>query len=204
MNEKIMQYPRVKSFGLVFIILFSIIITSGFFGSMMSINDVYGAEFVNEEFDIKFEYPDGWKLISYENKTSGIEYDKIGIVSFNPVPDPTVKHNFVQLDIYTDMPNLEQFVKTVKKELISNNNAEIQIQDIVKYSEYVVGIYANYTPILKQSGLSSDIQERVYWLFQRDGIGYNLSFSLPPFLYDKHLNPILSIPSQIINNFTNN
>ena len=48
------------------------------------INQIDAKEFINEEFNIKFEYPDEWKLETYTRQaaTFGIEYDQIPVVGF--------------------------------------------------------------------------------------------------------------------------
>ncbi|MGD1835022.1 MAG: hypothetical protein ACPKQO_04805 [Nitrososphaeraceae archaeon] len=198
-----MQHSRgVKAFGYAFSIIFGMIIALGFFVIIISIDNSYGAEFVNEKYDIKFEYPDEWEFKEYDIKSYGIEYDKITIAGFLPNPDPKAHYNFVAIKLYTDMLNLDEFVKIVKNEMLTDEGADVNIKDIIEYDKPVVVIYTDYTPITKH--IPSSTNEKNHMLFHRDGKGYDVSFSLPPDLVKKYIQDVLLIPSQITNNFTDN
>lgn len=71
---------------------------------MNGINQIDEKEFINEQFNIKFEYPDEWKteLLIHKTATFEIEYDEISIVSFNIDPEPPI-FNFIILTAYTNI-----------------------------------------------------------------------------------------------------
>ena len=61
-------------------------------GFSFLLSNVYAKVYVNEEYGIKFEYPDEWKLtIENENLSSfHAEDDEILIANFHADPDPSI------------------------------------------------------------------------------------------------------------------
>ena len=70
------------------------------------LSNVYAKEYVNEEFGIKFEYPDKWKLTTANENLSSFhaEDDEIPLANFHVDPDPSI-FNFVSVAAYTNMTN---------------------------------------------------------------------------------------------------
>ena len=179
-------------------------------GFSLFLSNVYAKVYVNEEFGIKFEYPDEWKLtIANENLSSFYaEDDEILLANFHADPDPSI-FNFVSLAVYANMTNPDEFLKLIKKELKSNETANIEILDIKKYNnirgESTMMIKAMYTPLLTKSerdfaSLTPSPNERTYILFYEDGIGYKITYSFPSDIAYNYQDDVLSIVSQIRNN----
>jgi hypothetical protein len=172
------------------------------------INQIDAKEFINEEFNIKFDYPDEWKSLKPEKANFGIDYDKKPIAIFYPDPNPAVEFNFVSLTVYTNMANLDQFEKTIRKELLTDEEAKQDILDIKKYKlnsgVLFVLIDTLYTPILTgvMSQFTAPSDERNYILFHKDNIGYNIAFSMPKEIENKYANNIHTIMNQIQGNIT--
>ena len=178
-------------------------------GFSFLLSNVYAKVYVNEEFAIKFEYPDEWKLtIANENLSSfDVEDDQILLANFHADPDPSI-FNFVSLAVYANMTNPDEFLKLIKKELNANETANIEILDIEKYNnirgESTMLIKAMYTPLLTKServvSLPSLPNERTYILFYEDGTGYKITYSFPSDIAYKYQDDVLSIVSQIRHN----
>ena len=178
-----------------------------FLGFSFLLSNVYAKEYVNEEFGIKFEYPDEWELTTANANLSSshAEYDEILLANFHADPDPSI-FNFVSLSAYTNMTNPDEFLKVIKKELNTNEKANIEILNINKYTNVrwksTILIKTIYTPILTESlsdfasPLSSS-HERTYLLFYEDGTGYKITYSLSPDIAYKYQDDVLSIVSQI-------
>ena len=76
---------------------------------------------MNEEFGIKFEYPDEWKLTTANENLSSFhaEDDEILLANFHADPDPSI-FNFVSVAAYTNMTNPDEFLKIFNNELNKN------------------------------------------------------------------------------------
>jgi hypothetical protein len=179
-------------------------------GFSFLLSNVYAKGYVNEEFAIKFEYPDEWKLtIANENLSSfHAEDDEILLANFHADPDPSI-FNFVSLAVYANMTNPDEFLKLIKKELNTNETANIEILDIEKYNnirgESTMLIKTMYTPLLTKSerdfaSLPPSPNERRYILFYEDGTGYKITYSFPSDIAYKYQDDVLSIVSQIRDN----
>ena len=179
-------------------------------GFSLFLSNVYAKVYVNEEFGINFEYPDEWKLtIANENLSSFHAVDdEILLANFHADPDPSI-FNFVSLAVYANMTNPDEFLKLIKKELKSNETANIEILDIKKYNnirgESTMMIKAMYTPLLTKSerdfdSLTQSPNERTYILFYEDGTGYKITYSFPSDIAYNYQDDVLSIVSQIRNN----
>jgi hypothetical protein len=72
---------------------------------------------VNEEFGIKFEYPEEWKLTTANENLSSFhaEDDEILLANFHADPDPSI-FSFVSVAAYTNMTNPDEFLEIFKKE----------------------------------------------------------------------------------------
>ena len=90
---------------------------------------------MNEEFGIKFEYPDEWKLNTANENLSSFhaEDDEILLANFHANPDPSI-FNFVSVAAYTNMTNPDEFLEIFKKELNTTKKANIEVLDIKKYT----------------------------------------------------------------------
>ena len=178
-------------------------------GFSFLLSNVYAKVYVNEEFGIKFEYPHEWKLTTgNENLLSlHVEDDEILLANFHIDPDPSIL-NFVSLAVYANMTNPDEFLKLIKKELNTNETANIEILDIEKYNnirgESTMLIKAMYTPLLTKServvSLPSLPNERTYILFYEDRTGYKITYSFPSDIAYKYQDDVLSIVSQIRDN----
>jgi hypothetical protein len=107
------------------------------------------------------------------------------------------------------MTNPDEFLKLIKKELKSNETANIEILNIKKYNnirgESTMMIKAMYTPLLTKSErdfacLTQSPNERTYILFYEDGTGYKITYSFPSDIAYNYQDDVLSIVSQIRNN----
>jgi hypothetical protein len=179
-------------------------------GFSFLLSNVYAKEYVNEEFGIKFEYPDEWKLTTAnENLSSFHAEDKeILLTNFYANPDPSI-FNFVSLAAYTNMTNPNEFLKTIKKELDTNEKANIEILDMKKYNnvrgEPTILIKTIHTPLLTKSerdfvSLISSPNEITYILFHKDRTGYKITYSFSLELAYKYQDDVFSIVSQIRDN----
>ena len=179
-------------------------------GFSLFLSNVYAKVYVNEEFGINFEYPDVWKLTTANENLSSFHAvdDEILLANFHADPDPSI-FNFVSLAVYANMTNPDEFLKLIKKELKSNETANIEILNIKKYNnirgESTMMIKAMYTPLLTKSErdfacLTQSPNERTYILFYEDGTGYKITYSFPSDLAYNYQDDVLSIVSQIRNN----
>ena len=178
-------------------------------GIFFLISNVYAKEYVNEEFGIKFEYPDEWKLTTANENLSSFhaEDDEILLANFYADPDPSI-FNFVSVAAYTNMTNPDEFLEIFKKELNTTKKANIEVLDIKKYTNVrgqpTILIKTIYTPIQTESlsdfASSSSSNEVTYILFYEDKTGYKITFSLPTDIAYKYQDDVFSIVSQIRDN----
>ena len=171
---------------------------------------VYAKEYVNEEFGIKFEYPNEWELTTANEDLSlfHFEYDEILLANFHVDPDLNI-FNFVSLAAYANMTNQDEFLKMIRKELNTNETTNIEILDMKKYNnvrgESTILIKTIHTPLLTKSerdfdSLPASPNDRTYLLFYLDGTGYKIIYSSSSDLAYKYQDDILSIVSQIRDN----
>jgi len=178
-------------------------------GIFFLLSNVYAKEYVNEEFGIKFEYPDEWKLTTANENLSSFhaEDDEKLLANFHADPDPSI-FNFVAVAAYTNMTNLHEFLESFKKELNTNKKANIEVLDIKKYTNVrgqpTILIKTIYTPIqtgsLSDLASSSSSNQITYILFYEDKTGYKITYSLPTDIAYKYQDDVLSIVSQIRDN----
>lgn len=177
-------------------------------GIFFLLSNVYAKEYVNEEFGIKFEYPDEWKLTTANENLSSFhaEDDEKLLANFHADPDPSI-FNFVSVAAYTNMTNLDEFLESFKKELNTNKKANIEVLDIKKYTNVrgqpTILIKTIYTPIQTESPsdfASSSSNEVTYILFYEDKTRYKITYSLPTDIAYKYQDDVLSIVSQIRDN----
>lgn len=177
-------------------------------GIFFLLSNVYAKEYVNEEFGIKFEYPDEWKLTTANENLSSFhaEDDEKLLANFHADPDPSI-FNFVSVAAYTNMTNLDEFLESFKKELNTNKKANIEVLDIKKYTNVrgqpTILIKTIYTPIQTKSPsdfASSSSNEVTYILFYEDKTRYKITYSLPTDIAYKYQDDVLSIVSQIRDN----
>jgi len=179
-------------------------------GFSFLLSNVYAKIYVNEEFGIKFEYPDEWKLTTTNENLSSFhaEDDEILLANFHADPDPCI-FNFVSLAVYANMTNPDEFLKLIKKELNTIETANIEILDMKKYNnirgESTILIKTMYTPLLTKSernfaSLPPSPNERTYILFYEDGTGYKITYSFPSDIAYKYQDDVLSIVYQIRDN----
>ncbi len=193
-----------KTFGNLGLLSLLIVVING-------INQIDAKEFINEEFGIKFDYPDEWELTRANENLSSFhaEYDEIVLANFHADPDPNI-FNFVSLAAYTNMTNSDEFLKIIKKELNTNDKANIEILDIKKYNnirgDSTMSIKTMHTPLLTKSERdfaslpSSSPNEITYIIFYEDGTGYKITFSFPLDIAYKYQDDVFSIVPQIRNN----
>ena len=178
-------------------------------GIFFLLSNVYAKEYVNEEFGIKFEYPDEWKLTTANENLSSFhaEDDEILLANFHADPDPSI-FNFVSVAAYTNMTNPDEFLEIFKKELNTTKKANIEVLDIKKYTNVrgqpTILIKTIYTPIQTESlsdfASSSSSNEVTYILFYEDKTGYKITYSLPTDIAYKYQDDVFSIVSQIRDN----
>ena len=192
-----------KTFGNLGLLYILIVVING-------INQIDAKEFINEEFGIKFDYPDEWEL-TRANENSSLfhtEYDEVLLANFHADPDPNI-FNFVSLAAYTNMTNPDEFLKIIKKELNTNDKTNIEILNMKKYNnmrgESTMSIKTMHTPLLTKSeedfaSLPSSSNEITYILFYDDGTGYKITFSFPLDIAYKYQDDVFSIVTQIRNN----
>jgi hypothetical protein len=177
-------------------------------GFSFLLSNIDAKEYVNEEFGIKFEYPNGWELTTAKENLSSFnaEYEETLLANFHADPDPNI-FNFVSLVAYTNMTNPDEFLNIFKKEL--NEKTNIEILDIKKYNnirwQSTILIKTIHTPLLTKSerdfaSLPSTPNEITYILFYKDGTGYRITYSLPLDIAYKYQDDVLSIVSQIRDN----
>jgi hypothetical protein len=181
-------------------------------GFSFLLSNVYAKVYVNEEYGIKFEYPDEWKLTTENENLSSFhaEDDEILIANFHADPDPSI-FNFVSLAVYANMTNPDEFLKLIKKELNTNETANIEILDMKKFNnirgESTILIKAMYTPLQTKSerdfaSFPQSPNERMYILFYEEGNGYKITYSFPSDIAYKYQYDVLSIVFQIRDNKT--
>jgi|SRR5687768_355704 len=192
-----------KTFGNLGLLSLLIVVING-------INQIDAKEFINEELGIKFDYPDEWELTTANENLSSFHagYDEILLANFHADPDPNI-FNFVSLAAYTNMTNSDEFLKIIKKELNTNDKANIEILDIKKYNnirgEPTMSIKTMHTPLLTKSerdfpSLPSSPNEITYIIFYEDGTGYKITFSFPLDIAYKYQDDVFSIVPQIRDN----
>jgi|GEM_PF-1146902 len=182
-------------------------------GIFFLLSNVYAKEYVNEEFGIKFEYPDEWKLTTANENLSlfHAKDDGILLANFHSNPDPSI-FNFVSVAVYTNMTNPDEFLKIFKKELNTNEKTNIEILDTTKYTNVrgqstilIKTIYPSnqtesFSEFASSSSSSSSSNEITYILFYEDETGYKITYSLPPDIAYKYQDDVFSIVSQIRDN----
>jgi hypothetical protein len=179
-------------------------------GFSFLLSNVYASEYVNEEFGIKFEYPDEWKLTTANENLSSFhaEDNEILLANFHADPDPSI-FNFVSVAVYTNMTNPDEFLETFKKGLNTKEKANTEILDIKKYTnvraQSTLLIKTIYTSIQTESlsdfaSSSSSSNQITYILFYEDETGYKITYSLPPDIAYKYQDNVISIVSQIRDN----
>lgn len=179
-------------------------------GIFFLLSNVYAKEYVNEEFKIKFEYPDEWKLTTANENLSSFhaEDDEKLLANFKADPDPSI-FNFVSIAAYTNMTNPDEFLEVFKKELNTTKKANIEVLDIKKYTNVrgqpTILIKTIYTPLQTESpsdfdSSSSSSNEVTYIFFYEDKTGYRITYSLPTDIAYKYQDDVLSIVSQIRDN----
>ena len=180
-------------------------------GFSFLLSNIYAKEYVNEEFGIKFEYPNGWELTTAKENLSSFnaEYEETLLANFHADPDPSI-FNFVSVAVYTNMTNPDEFLKIFKKELNTNEKTNIEILDTTKYTNVrgqstllIKTIYpSNQTESFSEfaSSSSSSSNEITYILFYEDETGYKITYSLPPDIAYKYQDDVFSIVSQIRDN----
>jgi hypothetical protein len=180
-------------------------------GFSFLLSNVYASEYVNEEFGIKFEYPDEWKLTTGNENLSSFhaEDNEIILANFHADPDPSI-FNFVSVAVYTNMTNPNEFLETFKKGLNTKEKANTEILDIKKYTnvraQSTLLIKTIYTSIETESlsdfasSSSSSSNEITYILFYEDETGFKITYSLPPDIAYKYQDNVISIVSQIRDN----
>ncbi len=179
-------------------------------GFSFLLSNVYAKVYVTEEFGIKFEYPDEWKLTTANENLSSFhaEDDEILLANFHADPDPSI-FNFVSLAAYTNMTNPDEFLEIFKKELNTAKKANIEVLDIKKYTNVrgqpTILIKTTYTPIQTESlsdfaSSSSSSNEVTYILFYEDKTGFKITYSLPTDIAYKYQDDVFSIVSQIRDN----
>ena len=95
-------------------------------------------EYVNDEYDIRFQYPDHWQIIDQDDKVVEIE-DEIRIdllflrteqkeAAYKP-GDPAIG-----VQVYPNIDNLKQLSKQVIKEMIKEN-----FYDVIDYKKKYIG-----------------------------------------------------------------
>jgi hypothetical protein len=182
-----------------------------FLGFSFLLSYVYAKEYVNEEFGIKFEYPDEWKLTTANENLSSFhaEDDEKLLANFHADPDPSI-FDFVSVAAYSNMTYPDKFLEIFKKELNTNKKANIEVLDIKKYinvrGQPTILIKTIYTPIQIgslsnfASSSSSSSNQITYLLFYEDKTGYKITYSLPTDIAYKYQDDVLSIVSQIRDN----
>jgi hypothetical protein len=188
-----------------------LVISFELLGIFFLLSNVYAKEYVNEEFGIKFEYPDEWKLTTANENLSlfHAEDDGVLLANFHSNPDPSI-FNFVSVTVYTNITNPDEFLKIFKKELNTNEKTNIEILDTKKYTNvrgqstiWIKTIYSsNQTESFSDfaSSSSSSSNEITYILFYEDETGYKITYSLPPDIAYKYQDNVFSIVSQIRDN----
>ena len=107
------------------------------------------------------------------------------------------------------MANLDQFEKTIRQKLLTDEKVKHNILDINTYVQNdtripFVFIETLYTPIMTGSLTQFTVTiERDYLLFHKDNIGYEIMYSLTPDLQSKYADNIHNIIKQIKGNTTN-
>jgi hypothetical protein len=182
-----------------------------FLGFSFLLSYVYAKEYVNEEFGIKFEYPDEWKLTTANENLSSFhaEDDEKLLANFHADPDPSI-FDFVSVAAYSNMTYPDKFLEIFKKEINTNKKANIEVLDIKKYinvrGQPTIFIKTIYTPIQIgslsnfASSSSSSSNQITYLLFYEDKTGYKITYSLPTDIAYKYQDDVLSIVSQIRDN----
>ena len=128
-----------------------------------------------------------------------VEYDRI----YLPELWMEVKINDyenMQIILYTDVPNLKEFVKIIKKEVLYDPRADNHIRDI-KYMnntglQYAIINTNHQDPF---TGLYFNLD---YILFAKNEIGYAIKYVSEPHNTHKYLNNVLNITNQIISNIS--
>ena len=198
---------KIYNISRVILLVISFILLG--FSSLLS--NVYAKVYVNEEFGIKFEYPDEWKLTTANENLSSFhaEDDEKLLANFHADPDPSI-FDFVSVAAYSNMTYPDKFLEIFKKEINTNKKANIEVLDIKKYinvrGQPTILIKTIYTPIQIgslsnfASSSSSSSNQITYLLFYEDKTGYKITYSLPTDIAYKYQDDVLSIVSQIRDN----
>jgi hypothetical protein len=139
------------------------------FVSILIHQQVYALkEYVNEDYNIKFEYPDDWIVIDSLAKSEfKVDYDIIPIVEGRPA-EAAINHGWPLLfvRVYNDIGDIETFKKIVKGEELERKYSEIK---------EIQRIDAAGTPayLILVGGLNS---EEINIIFNKANIGYRVSF----------------------------
>ena len=190
-------------------ILLSFILVTLF--SIVTVSIAEATDYVNQEHNINFEYPDEWKLYETLTIEEKKNYDKIIVGSLIPEPketpagfttDPLVtlatiyNNQDPQINIITfsNMDSLEALTKAVEKELSSVSENIIDEEKIEQS-----GIQFNIISQSIDEEILGGYNENHYILFQNDNTGYLLIYEVPPEKKDKYMNDVFNLATTFIN-----
>lgn len=171
-------------------------------------------EYVNDEYNIKFQYPDEWHIIDREEEVMEIGSDiTIILIALRTeqkegeyiIEEPAI---FIQVYpdiVYPDINDLKQLSKHVQRELLKDN-----LYDIIDYKKKDNGD-TQYINITYQTTPKIDYGKLIAtdYLFYNENTGYRISYSASPDLVtanknnQKIMNEIFENITQSVNNINN-
>jgi hypothetical protein len=197
----------ISNIQIVFFIFFII------FVSILIHQQVYALkEYVDGEYNIKFEHPDEWKQDVKGNNEYRVDYDKNFVVRFIAKDVKPAFTGKVTLMVYTNIPDIKYFEKVLRTELLVIEPSERSIiaptmhmeNDIINIEKHNLPENEQPFVIIETSRYVAENSDNSpkpgsempvsYLIFVKNGIGYELSFSPPTVTMDN----MIPIAKQII------
>jgi hypothetical protein len=171
----------------------------------------YAAHYVNDYFDIEFQYPDDWNVTQRNVTTTyGIEQDISRLFEIKSPEMYEWKSWFdynmsdtasITVVFYHDISDLKQFIEIVKKIMITS---EFNIEEI-KYDGKLID-YGNTTSVMiigNEDRSKTKYISKVL-LFQEGNNGYLVGYRAPSKLAtEKHMDILYSIFDDIVKSLKN-
>jgi hypothetical protein len=171
-------------------------------GSTLIHQQIYALkQYVDDEYNIKFEYSDNWTINKVYSPTFTIDHDIITIVEGRPSTQSatSTNENFFPLflvTIYTDIPDIETLKREVKKEILLKEFEKIESIDRHDFS---IGPVYFITSNYEANNIKGVTTES--FIIHKDNVGYKMSIIyVPGEITDQQAKEVGNMQSSIFNN----
>ena len=137
-------------------------------------------EYVNDEYNIRFQYPDEWEIIDQEEEIveieTGIRIDLLLLRTEQKEAAYKLGEPVIGIQVYPIIDNLKQLSKQVINEMIKDN-----LYDVIDYKTKYNGS-SKYLNITSHSTPKMDIAKLIITdlLYYNHDIGYRITYAVSP------------------------